>query len=73
MYVLDEVAVLTEELDGKGLLFLLLSMAMEMNLNMEEAQAESGLAREEELASELRIPNSMLGFGVVEGAMRLGC
>lgn len=71
--MLDEVAVSTEEPDGKGLLFLLLSVAMEMNLNTEEAQPESGLAREEELASGLRIPNSTLGFGVAEGAMRLGC
>lgn len=70
--VLDEVVVAAEaELDGKGLSLSLLGVARKMGLNMGEAQAGPGVAREE-VAGGLSIPNSMLGFGVGEGAEEAG-
>lgn len=69
--VLDEAVVVAEELDGKGLSFSLLGVAIKMGLNMGE-EAGAGMAREEELAGGLSIPNSMLGFGVGEGAVEAG-
>lgn len=69
---LDEVVVAAEEeLDGKGLWLSLLGVARKMGLNMGEAQAGPGVAREE-VAGGLSIPNSMLGFGVGEGAEEAG-
>lgn len=70
--VLDEAVVAAEELVGKGLLLSLLGVAGKMGLNMGEAQAGPGVAREEELAGGLSIPNSMLGFGVGEEAVEAG-
>lgn len=70
--VLDEAAVEAEELAGRGLSLSLLGVAGKMGLNMGEAQAGPGVAREEELAGRLSIPNSMLGFGVGEGAVETG-
>lgn len=70
--VLDEAVVVVEELDGKGVSFSLLGVAIKMGLNMGEAEAGLGTAREEELEGGLNIPNSMLGFGVGEGALEAG-
>jgi hypothetical protein len=70
--VLDEAVVAAEELLGKGLSLSLLGVAGKMGLNMGEAQAGAGVAREEELAGGLSIPNSMLGFGVGEEAVEAG-
>lgn len=70
--VLDEAVVVAEELDGEGLSSSLLGVAIKMGLNMGEAEAGPGMAREEELAGGLSIPNSMLGFGVGEGAVEAG-
>lgn len=70
--VLDAATVAAEELVGKGLSLSLLGVAGKMGLNMGEAQAGPGVAREEELAGALSIPNSMLGFGVGEGAVEAG-
>lgn len=61
-------AVEAEELAGRGLSLSLLGVAGKMGLNMGEAQAGPGVAREEEPAG-LSTPNSMLGFGVGEGAV----
>ena len=69
MYILDEVVL---ETDDKGLLFSVLGVAIKMDLTTREAQAVPGVAREEELAGGLSIPNSMLDFGVGEGAMEAG-
>lgn len=70
--VLDEAVVVAEELPGKGLSLSLLGVAGKMGLNMGEPQAGAGVAREEELAGGLSIPNSMLGFGVGEEAVEAG-
>lgn len=70
--VLDAATVAAEELVGKGLSLSLLGVAGKMGLNMGEAQAGPGVAREEELTGALSIPNSMLGFGVGEGAVEAG-
>lgn len=70
--VLAGVVVAAEELVGKGLSLSLLGVAGKMGLNMGEAQAGPGVAREEELAGRLSIPNSALGFGVGEGAVEAG-
>lgn len=70
--VLAGVVVAAEELVGKGLSLSLLGVAGKMGLNMGEAQAGPGVAREEELAGGLSIPNSVLGFGVGEGAVEAG-
>lgn len=70
--VLAGVVVAAEELVGKGLSLSLLGVAGKMGLNMGEAQAGPGVAREEELAGGLSIPNRVLGFGVGEGAVEAG-
>lgn len=70
--VLDEIVVVAEELVDKGLSLSLLGVAEKMGLNMGEAQAGPGVAREEELAGGLSIPNSTLGFGVEERAEEAG-
>lgn len=69
--VLEEIVV-AEELAGKGLSLSLLGVAGKMGLNMGEAQAGPGVAREEELAGGLSIPNSMLGFAGEERAEEAG-
>lgn len=69
--VLAGVVVAAEELVGKGLSLSLLGVAGKMGLNMGEAQARPGVAREEELAGGLSIPNSVLA-GVGEGAVAAG-
>lgn len=43
-----------------------------MDLNIGEAQIEPGVAMEKELAGGLSIPNSIVGFGVGEGAVEDG-
>lgn len=69
----DEAAVVVaEEPDGTGLAFSLLGVAIKMGLNMGE-QAGPGVAGEEEdVAGGFSIPNSMLGFGVGDGAVEAG-
>lgn len=67
--VLDEAAVEAEELAGRGLSLSLLGVAGKIGLNMGEARAAPGVVREDELVGGLSIPNSMLGFGVGEGAV----
>lgn len=70
--MLEEIVVVAEELAGKGLSLSLLGVAGKMGLNMGEAQAGPGVAREEELAGGLSIPNSMLGFAGEERTEEAG-
>ena len=70
--MLDELIVVTEELDDKELSFSLLGVAIKMDLNMGETQAGPGVARGVELISGLSFPNSMLHFREREGAVEAG-